>query len=254
MTMTECQKILSGTGIDSDQFDFSSLVGREVVLFTEQFPGIRLTSRVIMVNQSVISIDRSKSSGLIDDLVNNQKIVVQFDYRGEVVSVQATMKRSSIGKCNLILGDTIVPLIRRKFCRFDLSRQVKLAVVHPATFKPGSLARLRWLETDTLNVSCGGVLLNLDSVLRDKSYLFLHVAIQEFLLPHMVVAQVRHSYHSDGGHYSVGLEFIISEQNQNHFNPTVLRSMPATVLEYSAGQRAKVNEMLTNRLQQPDKK
>jgi hypothetical protein len=254
MTTAEGQKIVSETGIDSDQFDFSSLVGREIVLFTEQFPGKRLTSRVIMVNHSVISIDRSKSCGLIDDLVNNQKIVVQFEYRGEVVSVQATMKRSSIGKCNLMLGDTIVPLVRRKFRRYDLSRQAKLAVVHPATFKPDSLARLRWLETDTVNVSCGGVLLNLDCVLRDKSYLFLHVAIQEFLLPQMIVAQVRHSYHSDGGHYNVGLEFIISEQKQIHFKPTELRSMPATVLEYSAGQRARVNEMLANRLRQPDKK
>ena len=254
MTSTEGQKIVSGTGIDSDQLDFSSLVGREIVLFTEQFPGKRLTSRVIMVNRSSIAIDRSKSSGLIDDLVNNQKLVVQFDYRGEVVSVQATMKRSSSGKCNLVLSDTIVPLVRRKFRRYDLSLQVKLAVVHPATFQADSLGRLRWMETDTINISCGGILLNLDSVLRDEAYLFLHVAMQEFLLPHMLVAQVRHSFQKEGGRYNVGLEFIISEQKQNHFNHNVLRSMPATVLEYSAGQRARVNEMLTTRLAQPDKK
>ncbi len=254
MTSNESQKIVSGAGIGSDQLDFSSLVGREIVLFTEQFPGKRLTSRVIMVNQNVIAIDRSKSSGLIDDLVNNQKVVVQFDYRGEVVSVQATMKRSSGGKCNLMLGDTIVPLVRRKFRRYDLSLQVKLAVVHPATFQPDSLARLRWMETDTINVSCGGVLLNLDSVLRDEAYLFLHVAMQEFLLPQMVVAQVRHSLQKDGGRHNVGLEFIINEQKQKHFNHNVLRCMPATVLEYSAGQRAQVNEMLTKRLPQPDKK
>ena len=254
MPTTDNQKVASGTGIDSQHFDFSTLVGREIVLFTEQFPGKRLTSRVIMVNQSVISIDRSKSSGLIDDLVNNQKVVVQFDYRGEIVSVQATMKRSSSGKCNLMLGDRIVPLVRRRFKRYELARQVKLAVVNPATFQPDGLARLRWLETDTINVSCGGVLLSLDSVLRDETYLFLNVAMQEFQLPQMMVAQVRHSHQNDGGHFHVGLEFIISEQKQNHFNHNVLKSLPAAVLDYSAGQRARVNELLINRLAQPEKK
>ncbi|MFQ5454383.1 MAG: hypothetical protein ACE5D6_09390 [Candidatus Zixiibacteriota bacterium] len=62
------EKKSPGDVIDSFQMDLSLLVGREVIIFSEQFQGKPLKTKVILVNDKIMSLDRSGSNGLIDDL------------------------------------------------------------------------------------------------------------------------------------------------------------------------------------------
>ena len=63
--------------IETNQIDLSSLVGREITIFTDQFQGKPLRTKVIMVTGGVLSVDRGGGSGMIDCLISNQKAIVK---------------------------------------------------------------------------------------------------------------------------------------------------------------------------------
>lgn len=240
------QKIhLLEDGIDSSRFDFSLLVGRELTLFSDQFPGKPLRSKVILANNYEITIDRSGNSGLIDNLVNNQKVTVQVAYKGQHLALPATLKRSGAGSCKIILGAKVLPLKRRKFVRVAMSRSVKLAVVPVATFNSQKLARLRWLETTSTNISSGGALIDFSSYLESPTYLFLNVDLNEISFPELVLGQVRYSLSRNTGHFLVGVEFIVKEVGQGLFPRMTLKQFPPAVFEYNKAQRSELNTKLT---------
>lgn len=235
--------------VDSSRFDFSLLVGHELTLFSEQFPGKPLKSKVILANDREITIDRSGGSGLVDNLVSNQKVTIRVPYKGQQVAVPATLKRSAGGTCKMILGDRVVPLLRRRFTRVVMSRLVKLAMVPVATFNPEKLARLRWLETVTINISPGGTLIDFSCCLESPTYLFMNIDLNEFSFPALVLGQVRYSLPVETGHFHVGVEFVVKETRHAHFPLATLKHLPRVVFEYSEAQRSELNNKLTARMQ-----
>jgi len=245
MTSSPEQTSLKRPAVDASHFDFSLLVGHEVTLFSEQFPGKPLKSKVILARNGEVSIDRSGGSGLIDSLVSNQKVTMRVMYKGQHISVPATLKRSSGGKCRMIVEDRVVPLSRRRFTRVFLSRPVKLAVIPVSTFSRNKLARLRWLETVTVNISGGGVLIDFSSCLEKPTYLFLNIDLVEFPFPPLVLGQVLYSLPRDNGHFLVGLEFIVREEREKRFSLTTLKQLPHVVFEYGKQERVELNNKIT---------
>ncbi|MBU2532122.1 MAG: PilZ domain-containing protein [Alphaproteobacteria bacterium] len=237
----DCEPI---KGVDIARFDFSTLVGHKVTLFADQFPGKPLASRVVVANGNTIAVDRSGSSGLIDNLVNNQQIVLQVKYKGEPVSVQATVRRTDGGGCKIHLGETVVPLLRRRFRRLPLVRTVRLATLPMATFSTKTLAMLRWVETDTVDVSGGGALIKYTSALEYPTYLFMNVACSEADFPSLLLGQVRYSISVETGRWNVGVEFIPRESRRKHFAFATIRQMPAAVFAYDEAMRADMNQKL----------
>ncbi len=235
--------------ISIDEVDLSSLVGREIVLFSEQFQGRPLNTKVIMVNNGVLSVDRSGGGGMIDTLINNQKTVVQFTLKGQRISVDATLKRTGGGKCCLELGEKLVPLSRRKFKRYDWARPVRCAVLPPANIDTQRLSKLRWIETDSINFSSGGVLVCLPKHLTSKSYLLLNIAVNEFEFPQLVIGQVRYSYPIDSFRFKIGIEFIVNDVKEKHFAPATIKKLPQAVFEYSASRRSELNRELAVHMQ-----
>ncbi len=230
--------------IDASLFDFSLLVGRELTLFSEQFPGKPLKSRVIVANSREISIDRSGGSALIDNLISNQKIIIRVEYKGQQLAVPATLKRSDGGKCRILLGEKVVPLSRRRFARALISRPVKLAAMPVSTFHRSKLARLRWLETVTLDISGGGVLIDFSSCLACPTYLFLHLDLGEFPFPPLMLGQALYSLPRNNGGYYTGLEFIIRENRERHFRPNTLSQLPPVVFKYGKAKRIELNKRI----------
>jgi len=230
--------------IDASRLDFSLLIGGELTLFSEQFPGKPLKSRVVLADNREISLDRSGSSGLIDNLVSNQKVTLRVGYKSQQISVPATLKRNDGGKCRLVLGEKVVPLSRRKFARAKISRPVKLAAMPAATFRRNKLARLRWIETVTIDVSGGGALIDFSSCLVKPTYLLLNLELKEFSFPSLVLGQVLYSLPRDAGNFHVGLEFIVKEASQMHFPLATLKQLPPVVFKYGREEQFGLNKKI----------
>ena len=235
---------------DIEQIDLSSLVGHEIPLFTEQFRGRSLRTKVVMVSGGVVSVDRSGGSGMIDCLINNQRTVVQFDYKGQRISVDAKLKRTSGGKCSLVLGENMVPLSRRRFKRFDIVRQVRCAIMQTSIFSAMNLSKLRWIETESINFSSGGVLICLPKQLTRENYLLMNIVAEDFDFPALLVSQVRYAYPVDRFHYRIGNEFIINDSKEQHFSLSAIKSLPPVIFEYSAGQRSDLDKQLIAQMEQ----
>lgn len=235
--------------IDCLQVELSSLVGRDIILFSEQFQGKPLTSKVILANERTVSIDRSGGAGLIDNLIDNQKVVVQFDQKGQRVSVNGRLKRSRGGRCSVILEKEAVPLSRRRFFRCEIPRLVKYAVIPVVTFNPQKVSRLRWIETDSRNFSSGGILISRPSHLGNDSYLLLNIEAKDFGFPALIIGQVRYCYPVDNSNFHVGIEYIINEQKERHFPLSTIKQLPPAVFEYTAARRSKVDKKLVIKMQ-----
>jgi len=111
----------------SISLDLSRLVGHHITLYTEQIPGKKLQARVVAVHDKQISIDTSGKSSLINNLVSQQKVVLQFAHKGQEISVKATLIRSLGGRCLFIIDERVTPLAQRRFYRVELVKQIKLA-------------------------------------------------------------------------------------------------------------------------------
>ncbi|MEW5993427.1 MAG: PilZ domain-containing protein [Candidatus Zixiibacteriota bacterium] len=227
--------------IDTACIDLTLLAGQEVTLFSEQFPGKPLTSRVALANERELTIDRGVGAGQIDNLVANQRIILRVNYKGEHLNIPAILKRIDGGRLCVVLGKKLVPLTRRNFTRIAYASPVTLAVMSATTFRRNCLNRLRWMETETVNLSGGGVLISFSGCLMHPTYLFVHLDMAEFSFPALLVTQVVYSLPKEDGSFSVGLEFIVREDQLQHFPPATISEFPATVHEYGEQRRQEVN-------------
>lgn len=238
--------------IEAIELDMSSLVGRKIMLLTEQFPGKRLTSKILSANQEMITVDRSGGGGLINDLVSNQSLFVQFGYKGQRVSVKGTVKRSSGGRCALLLDKKVVPLLRRRFMRVPVDSNVKLAVYPEKITGPSQLKRLRWMETELRNISCGGALIEHSGCFNVGAFMLVNINVPEIPFPSLLMSQVRHCNHLGDGHFHVGVEFIVRDTYEKYFSPAVVKNFPAIVLEYSEKKRDDLNKQIISLMRQQD--
>lgn len=230
--------------IDGSKLDLSYLVGREVGLYCDQFPGKELKGRVHSAQDRQLEIEAGGRQQHLDNLVNNQTVILQFPYKGQTVSVRALLRRTSGGRCLFIMEEKIVPLSQRRHRRIELKRNAKLAALPISTFVRAKLPHLRWLETTTLNFSSGGTLLEIPSYLEKGVYLLVHVDVKNSLLPMLVLAQVRHCFSTEGGKFSTGVEFVVRETAHKVVPPTAAKELPPASLSYSVIDREKLNKVV----------
>ncbi|MFH1688308.1 MAG: hypothetical protein ABIE70_12405 [bacterium] len=215
----------------------SMIVGRLVWIFSEQFPGEPLATRAIDAKGRVISVDRGGAQKRIDNLVHNQKVTVQFDYKGEKLSVRARLKRSGGGRCQLIFDANAIALTRRCFQRMDVVWPARLAVLPVSSFRADKIAHLRWLQTDTINFSSGGVLIEMSSYLTPDTILLINFEQECLDFPALIAGRVRHCEQRHPGRFLAGIEFIVDEQKLLLLPPMTVRAMPRVVFEYNIKKR-----------------
>ncbi|MCK4633150.1 MAG: PilZ domain-containing protein [candidate division Zixibacteria bacterium] len=236
--------------IDTTQLDLSQLVGYEIVIFSEQFPGKKLTSKIISSSNKEVTIGRSGGGGLVDDLVSRQNVYAQFDYRGQRVAVRGMVRRTGGGKCKLILESQMVPLLRRQFNRMAIDSTIRMAVVPTSGFSCIKLEKLRWLETRTLNVSGGGALFTHSSQLGESACLLVNMNVEDIAFPPLMTARVRHTNPNETGSYQVGIEFVVKETFRKSIPSGVVSQVPAAALCYSSNARITINEQITSLMQE----
>lgn len=230
--------------ISITQLDMTCLVGHKVTLFSDQFPGRPLASRVTATAGHTVSLDRSGGSGLVNNLVNNQKLTVKLSYKGEEIAIRGTLKKVDGGRCQVIFDDKVQPLFRRRFPRVFHRCAVKLASVRIQTFSRDKLALLRWMETDAINISGGGVLLGLSAYLEKPTYLLLNVDCAEAPFPPLVLGQVCHCKQSEIGQFHIGIEFVPREDQKRQFSPFVISQLPPILSDYDDVRRVLLSKRL----------
>jgi len=228
-------------GFDMIHLDVSCLVGYEIKIYSKQFPGRELRSKVLSTHGLEITADSGRNCRLIDNLVNQQKVILQFPYKGQDLAVRAQLKRSNGGQCRFVVDKHIVPLSQRKHHRLNLRLAVQLAAYPILTYGHRDLSNLRWIATDSVNVSSGGMMVNLPGFLEREVYILIHINWDESHFPPLVLGGVRHCFQADDGQFMAGIEFIIKEVGQKLFAPDRLRELPPTVLDYTSKQREKLN-------------
>lgn len=246
MIMAAVENILENKDLafESMRLDLSQLVGQDINIYSEQIPGKKLVSRVMAVSGNQVQINQGGEAGLIENLVNNQKIVLQFAYREQEIAVRAQLKKGAGRRCYLIFEDKVIPLMQRKYYRVGLVRPVKLAAFPLATFSTRNIARLRWLQMDTINFSSGGILLSISSYLEKGVHLLLNIDVDEPLLPPLVLGRVCHCYQGVENSFKVGVEFVVRGKSSRMFAPDTRKKLPSAIFEYTSVSREKLNKIV----------
>lgn len=226
--------------------DLSLLMGNEILIFSRQFPGKTLKSRVIMIADQTFSVDRSGSGGLIDNLVSNQKVTVQFEYRNQMISVNALLKRTMGGRCTIALEDRIVPLANRRFRRVNMNRTAKLAIIPSISLSQKGMPNLRWIEATTDDVSAGGLKVTLTTSLECEVNVLLSLDMSEFPIPPLILGEVRYCIQSDIGQYSTGVEFVVKERRDNRRSSSIVKILPPVVFSFTERIRSTLDTTLYN--------
>lgn len=230
-----------------------SLVGKNIDLISEQFKGKPLTSRVVLVNDMTITIDKSIDTDQLDKLSNNQEIIVQFDFNGQRISVNGVFYRTLNRRYNIELGDKLVPLSRRRYVRYRKSHQIKCATMPTMGFSHSKMSRLRWLETESINISSGGTLMMMPANLAKNTYLIMNLKAEEIGFPNLLIAQVKHSTPADGFNYNVGVEFIVNEHKEKHFPLLTIRRLSPNAFQFDTSRRVKIEKNLNQQMQNIEK-
>lgn len=235
---------------DRSYLDLGQLVGRKITIFSRQYPGRPLTARVVQAAGDRIALERVSSDTLLENLVSNQEVVLQFLYKKEEVAMSAVFKRTDGGRTTVMVGQTATPLRRRRFVRVKSRRPINLAVLPTGSFQKHKLSYLRWLQTDLVDFASGGALFDINSFLHDSTYLLVNVDLESHAFPPLLIGSVRHCHPLDAGYFRVGLEFIVAEQRTKHFSKRLLDNLPPSAFAYSYLHRKSLNGQISAWMQQ----
>ena len=234
--------------INSREIDYSKLVGREIKIRTEQFPGQMLSTKILAVTDNNLVIDRSGSCGRIDQLINNQKIEVFFDYKGEPVEFVSRISVPRAGRLQIPIALNVNPQVRRQFVRVNLARDVRLTLFDDSSIGYVRLSRMKWLETSTVNISGGGMLINVPLLPTTEEFTVLHLILDDFVLPKLMVGRIRHRRRSDGNKNCLGIEFVVRESCFEKLPRNLLRNLPLKFFDFDEKKRTELANYLTENL------
>lgn len=234
--------------------DVALLVGRIISVYSEQFPGQELKCRVLGANPKMLEIDSSGNAGLTSNLVNNQSLVLQFPYRGQEITVKAKLRKSDGGRCYLELEDKVTPLSQRQFQRMSTKCSVKLATYPITGSRVRKLTDLRWISTETVNISGGGTLVIIPSVLHVGVLTLLNIESEDIQLPKMILGHVRHCFQMENTQFLAGIEFVVKEIGMKLLSADHRAALPKAVFEYTVRNREKINRDIRSRMLADSKK
>jgi c-di-GMP-binding flagellar brake protein YcgR len=233
--------------INSRDIDYTGLVGRKVSIVTEQFPGKMLSAKVLAITNNALVIDRSGSSGLVNQLVARQNLEVRFDYKGEPVVFTSTVSSPQEGRLQLPIAPDVRPLVRRRFVRFDLEKDIRLTYFDDKHIKTARLNKLKWLETFTANIGGGGLLAVMPTILDNDNYLIINLGFDDLDIPHLMLGRVCHCQKDESKKFLVGVEFVTREYHKEVLPSSLTRNLPPGVFMFDNKARIKLAQYLAKK-------
>jgi hypothetical protein len=241
MTNDQPANLSEAAAFEAMRLELAELVGRDIKVFSEQMPGKELRSKVLATQDQQLQIFSGGPGNLIDSLVNNQSVIIQCRYRGEELSIRAKFRKAGGGRCHLALEEKVTPLRQRRFRRINFVRPVRLAAFPMNLHARTGIGHLRWLQTDTINFSSGGIMVALPTLLDQRACLIMSLDLQDLAFPSLILAQVCHAHQIDIGPFRTGVEFVTREQGASMVPETRRRDLPGAVFEFSAAERERLN-------------
>jgi hypothetical protein len=232
---------IGARAVDTSRLDLTQLVGKPVKFFSKQFPGKTINSKCVSAGTRRILVNSSGSTDPLMNLVNHQKVVIQFPYKGQSLSVNAWLKRSDGGRCYFEFDTKVAPLSQRRFLRISREFLVKLAALSVRAHYRQNLANLRWVESNTCNFSSGGMLLSISSYLEPGATLLMNIDVNDNLFPPLVLGRVKYCYQDDDSGFKAGIEFMVKETAGKLVPPPILRLLPNSVQSYTVTARERLN-------------
>jgi c-di-GMP-binding flagellar brake protein YcgR len=210
--------------------------------------------------------DIGKYVSRIEDFINNGILVTQPEFvegrtllrEGIAVTVRVTRddaayqfnsfikQISSNNKKYLILSPpkNIQRIQRRLFVRVDMSDQVFYANLVPVLAGSGDAVNLKWQETNSLDISGGGILIRLQDEVKVRDLLLLRIGY--FItcnLPDYVVAQCRRTCKKND-HLCAGLEFVRADQLDRHLSRKHQKALPPEIRDFDYKAQDKLVNMI----------
>ncbi len=238
----------TNNSMKSVNLELSILVGREMLVLSSQLDNKSLYTKVVMVHENIISLDRSGENSDLCQIDNDQTVVVQFDYKGQRLSSKAKLYRTISGRVNILLDENVVPLSRRMFKRYPYNGHVRCAILPVQRIIESDMSKLRWLEVKALNISSGGILLPIPSKITDKTFMLINIDYANKHLPSLLIGQVKHSQSINSFNYQLGIQFIINEQKENYFSSLVMKKIPPKAFDYTIKHRNRFDKFLAQDL------
>ena len=220
------------TLINSVDIDYSILIGKKIKILTEQFPGQSLPTRIMSTNDNHLVLDKSGADGKISQLIRKQNINVQFEYKGQEISFISSIVTSTGGRILVPMVESVNPLVRRKFVRFDMDRAVRLTYFDEQNFISARLNKLKWFETILSNIGGGGLLTFMPSMPADDNFVLINIKIDDLELPPLVLGRVCHSYRNDKTEIVTGIEFITNENTGQIISSSLIRNLPEAIFQF----------------------
>lgn len=230
----------SRTHIAGADIDRSRLVGREIKIQTQQFPGRMLLAKVIGINGNNLVIDGSDPRRLKENLISNQAVEVHLDYKGEPVAFNSNIFVPGKGGFQIPIAQFIFPEVSREFPRFEIQKDVRLTYFDAGSISSARLSKHRWIETQTIDIGGGGVLLELPEKVSGHFYLILHLGLEGIDIPDLLVGRIRHCRPAMDGQFFAGVEFIVKEDYREKLPGSLIRNLPPVLFRFDDRTRSEL--------------
>jgi len=233
--------------LSSQTIDYSKLVGREIQIRTEQFAGRILSTKVTAITEGNLILDRSGSSGRIDQLIANQSVEVMFDYKGEPVGFTSKVIIPRPGRVQIPIAGEVTPRVRRRYLRVPLSCAVKLTFFDDTNMGYFRLSKLKWLETATMNISGGGALVKVPVFSSKDDFMVMNIEMEDIAIPSLLVGRVRHKRRNDDNGTLVGVEFMVREDSRDKLPRNLIKNLPLKLFDFDEQMRTELATTLTEK-------
>jgi len=149
----------------------------------------------------------------------------------------------------LVIDGNIAPTSRRRYGRTKSRIRTGYAPVSNLRLSRGQLANLSWKTCHTMDVSAGGVLLQMPFQPPVKAHFLLNLDIPGFDGPLFVFGQVQWGGVSDHdrSQYVCGIKFVVTEMLDRHFSTRAVSELPALVLGFTRNKQKELDRLLTRK-------
>ena len=198
--------------------------------------------------------DMGKYMARIEDFINNGILISQPEFiegrtllrEGISVTIRVTREdaayqfRSTVRQVSrhkkkyLILTPpkNVQRVQRRLFVRVDISDRVLYANLAPVLESTKNTKNLKWQETNSLDISGGGMLLRLEDEVKVKDLLLLQIGyFVESQLPEYVVGLCKRTCKKNKK-VCAGLEFVRSDQLFRYLSKKQRKALPSAIEDF----------------------
>jgi hypothetical protein len=203
-------------------------------------------ARVLAVDHIQLKISLPRRLAGNGYLRESAPVIVNFVIGDILYEAEGKYRADDRRTRELTIDGDITPTSRRRFNRTKIQIRTGYAPVSNLRLSRGQLANLNWKTCRTLDISAGGVLLQLPFQPPVKAHFLLNLEISGFEEPMFVFGQVQWGNGSDHdrSQYICGIRFVVKEMLDRHFSARAVSELPALVLGFTRNKQRELDRFL----------